>query len=225
MRWYGFVGLALLLAVAFMGCEAKTRYNVLSFFFDGVPPSEAPKQIEAAGPTPPKTPSKIEAPTLEVFTHKPFGTNQCAFCHDLSQGNRVDTSSALCFRCHGDEKAKGKIVHMPVALGNCLTCHDPHQSGFKYQLKSPPPMLCFNCHDQALMEGRVKHAAVEQAGCPFCHSPHSSGEAKLLQMPVPDLCTACHGADHSHIKDMLKAKLVCTQCHSPHSTKEAKLLK
>lgn len=214
-----------LLAIVLMGCNAKNHYKILSFFFDGVPPPEAPKTMEAAPRDSKVTADKPEAPLREIFTHKPFGANQCTLCHDLSQGNRVDTSSALCFRCHGDEKAKGKMVHMPVALGDCLTCHDPHQSGFKYQLRSSPPMLCFNCHDQALMEGRVKHAAVELAGCPFCHSPHSSRENKLLQMAIPDLCIACHGADHSHIKDMLEAKLVCTQCHSPHSTKEAKLLK
>lgn len=220
IRPCGLASLALLLAVALGGCDVKTHYKTLSFFFDGVPPPEAPKPTEAAAPTPPKP----GAPSREVFTHKPFGANQCAACHDLAQGNRPDTSSALCFRCHGDEKAKGKVVHLPVAYGDCLACHHPHQSGYKYQLKNPPPTLCFQCHDPALMGGKVKHPAVEQVGCPFCHSPHSAGEERLLQMPLPDLCIACHG-DIPHIKDMVGAKLVCTQCHSPHSTQEAKLLK
>ncbi len=207
------------------GCNAKTHYRTLSFFFDGVPPPEAPKAEEAKVPSTAEVARKPEALPSEIFTHKPFGENKCAHCHDLTRGNIVDTTSALCFRCHSNEKFKGNVVHYPVAEGLCLHCHDPHQSGFKYQLKSPAPALCFECHDQALMAGKVKHPAVEQAGCTFCHSPHSAQRPKLLQMEMPDLCLACHGKDISHVRDMVKYQPVCTKCHSPHSSQEAKLLK
>jgi predicted CXXCH cytochrome family protein len=217
--------LSFFLVITLGGCETNKNYKILSFFFDGVPPPEAPKPKETKVPSTTEVARKPETTPSEIFTHKPFGENKCAYCHDLTRGNIVDTTSALCFRCHSSEKFKGNVVHYPVAEGLCLHCHDPHQSGFKFQLRNSLSILCFDCHDKAIIEGKVKHPAVEMVGCTFCHLPHSSSESRLLQMPMPELCLACHDKDNSHIKDMVATKLVCNQCHSPHSTKEAKLLK
>jgi predicted CXXCH cytochrome family protein len=67
----------------------------------------------------------------------------CMSCHEIRTNHDVThvklitaTPYKLCLTCHADKDAtqiKGK-VH-PPAVRDCLTCHDPHESDNKNQLK------------------------------------------------------------------------------------------
>ena len=77
-RWRGPVaGLLVFIVGAFVsitliGCaDPQKRYEVLSFFFDGVPDPTAPK----------KQSSRLGGSGRRTVVHKPFADNLCNSCH------------------------------------------------------------------------------------------------------------------------------------------------
>ena len=59
------------------GCEGKTRYQVLSFFFDGVPPPEELKQEGG------KEGKKVTAQPQSTYReHGPYAARLCNSCHE-----------------------------------------------------------------------------------------------------------------------------------------------
>jgi predicted CXXCH cytochrome family protein len=222
------------IALISTACDVKTRHRVLSFLFDGVPPleqaeKEAPPEKTLKRPSARetrKTKRVAEKAPAKVYSHAPYAMKECGACHSRVQGNVVDTTSALCFRCHSDEMVKSEIVHAPVAAGECLGCHNPHQSPNEHLLSRKLPDLCWQCHDEGIMAGEVRHPAAEGGGCPQCHSPHSGEGEWFLLKPVPKLCEECHrGEGSGHVAQMLSEKAVCVGCHDPHSSKQSNLLR
>ena len=78
------------------------------------------------------------------FVHSAIAMG-CTSCHEIRVAKDVTrvklitaTPAALCLTCHADKNAadlKG-TVH-PPAVRDCLKCHSPHQSDYKYQLLKP----------------------------------------------------------------------------------------
>src|SRR5689334_20334989 len=68
----------LAIACFWAGCTAQKKYQVLSFFFDGVPDPNAPRG--ASGGRGPGEANGTFQP-LVASTHKPFVEEKCDACH------------------------------------------------------------------------------------------------------------------------------------------------
>ena len=165
-------------AVLSVGCNATSRYKVLSFFFDGVPPpptTEAPEGKQAATPA-----SAIPSRQVGYREHGPYAARLCNACHESAATNAlVAPREQLCFKCH-EFRTDKKYVHGPLASGGCLACHDPHSSQYRYFLVSESDSFCFHCHDREAIARIGAHGGVEQK-CTACHDPHMSNRKYLLR--------------------------------------------
>jgi predicted CXXCH cytochrome family protein len=167
--------LALLCSSLLLGCEGKTRYQVLSFFFDGVPLPEAPK-IE-----PIEDPQKKSVQMASVYIeHGPYGAKQCGACHQSGSNNLVLPIKELCFKCHALDLRK-KNLHGPLASGGCKICHNPHGSRYPFLLVAEPKEFCLYCHDREDIARNPVHAGMNGAQCTECHDAHGSDNEYLLR--------------------------------------------
>ena len=167
---------------------------------------------------------KLAEPTEGGSVHEALSMG-CSACHELADGGKfriMDTGDVLCYMCH-DAKNTKAAVHGPVASGDCVMCHNPHQSPHpKLLLDSPLSKLCFNCHDEAMSKLQHVHAPVAEGECTSCHDPHESPYSKQLIEDGNTLCLMCHmdveeAIDKKkHVHDAIEMA-GCTGCHSPHS--------
>ncbi len=134
----------------------------------------------------------------------------------------------LCYECH-DPKNEKEFVHEPAQKGECLKCHDIHNSPNLYLVKTDPVGgLCLDCHDLEIPKGNLVHGAVEEGTCTGCHNPHQANNKALMNSTKLDrLCRKCHKPIRKEFKkefvhDPFKKK-DCFACHQPHSSKEAHL--
>ena len=193
----------LLLPALLVACSATTRYEVLSFFFDGVPdPSE--QYGEAIGPqgNPLRVLSleeraRIQAERLKqrpVFFHRPFEEKKCEECHTFAGARKggwmqglpklLVPKEQLCKRCH--EPPEARFVHGPVALGLCALCHEAHRSDYPHLLKAERSReLCTKCHEGETFVTEKEHAEYEDRDCASCHDPHGSDRPSLLREDAP----------------------------------------
>lgn len=174
--------IALLLFCALCSCSPVTRHQVLTTIFDGVPSMPPAEQICAEYATDMLAKEKAERegkgkPAAEVqqaSSHRPYAEKQCDDCHDKTteSGFVVKNKLDLCFHCHTDF-IKGGYVHGPVAVGDCLACHDPHTSTLPVLLKVKAADICAVCHKEGRQAASM-HASTVTAGmaCVSCHSPH-----------------------------------------------------
>lgn len=178
-------------------------------------------------------------PTLgrETFVHMPVQERECGICHGASPEHRVNPNkyafgkikviSDVCFECHLRFQT-GKFTHSPVRSGECLACHDPHGSPYKFLLIAQGGALCFSCHDEGIVSERYVHGPADAGGCLACHEPHSSKHMKNLRAASPNLCFTCHPEREREFRE---AKVVhkpamedCTNCHNPHSAAKQYML-
>jgi predicted CXXCH cytochrome family protein len=87
----------------------------------------------------------------------------------------------VCFACHDDFLGPAKFKHQPADDGDCLECHNPHQSEFKGLLKQGDPQVCYECHEPADLAGVKAHTAAAGAGCVKCHDPHAGKDKYFLK--------------------------------------------
>ena len=168
IRW------VLLLAILH-GCAGKTRYQVLSFFFDGVPPPGE----SASGPG--RGGQKGGAPATlapRYVAHGPYAAKQCEACHVKASNRLVMPINELCFQCHALDIRK-RHLHGPLASGDCKVCHAPHGSRYPFLLVSEPKESCLHCHDADAIARKEVHRRTE-AQCTACHDAHSSDNEYLL---------------------------------------------
>lgn len=169
---------ASMVAVALVapGCDPMTRYRVLSFLFDAVPPpqvAKAPSAKDATGAAAPVTRVTFNA-------HGPYGAKLCNACHNPGAFNAlVLPREELCFKCH-EFKLDKKYIHGPLASGGCTACHDPHSSKYRYLLRSESDTFCLYCHDRQAVAANPAHASAEEK-CTACHDPHMSDRRYLLR--------------------------------------------
>jgi predicted CXXCH cytochrome family protein len=184
------VGLILLiwLGVFAVSCHETDRHRILTFFFDGVGPLR-PAGIEEVR----IDPNFAQSPQEPLwYVHEP--RKDCTLCHG-KRGQKLFAPEAilialvpaLCHNCHDDYTVSAQFVHGPVAVGQCLFCHNPHKSRIQYLLKEPEPKLCYKCHDINVIESMPAHLTVQPSACTDCHNPHASPTKALLKKDRPQL--------------------------------------
>lgn len=162
--------------IAGTGCSVEEHYELLSFFFDGVPnPNALPVVSNAGNPA-----TMRQSPTY--VAHVPWIEQKCDACHS-SRFERTAVESSVCASCHGAVQDGHRYMHGPVALGACLWCHVGHESAYAALLKESPRIVCARCHDPAMLSvDRVPEHADEEVSCLRCHSGHG-GDNRLMLKP------------------------------------------
>jgi predicted CXXCH cytochrome family protein len=174
-------------------------------------------------------------------THEPLKEGDCTACHKpvnpvhpLKGGKSftlTEKGAALCYQCH-TPYGKKKVIHPPVADGECAYCHRPHGGGGRYLLDPTDDRteLCLGCHDGADFKRKVRHGPVAVGACVKCHDPHESNEKKLLPGPIWETCLKCHT---DFVKALSESPFIhppvkggpCTACHNPHSSDYNQLIR
>ena len=174
--------LLLLIACSLAGCDPVSRHKVVTTIFDGYPSLPPPQQYCAEYAEKRAAEVKEElsgekadkaAAGASQSQHLPYREKSCNDCHDKSKQNGlVAPRNELCFVCHADF-IKGSYVHGPVAIGDCLACHQPHSSGFAALLKTEKSAICFKCHrEKRVTSGMHEKVAAQHMVCVDCHDPH-----------------------------------------------------
>jgi len=164
------------------------------------------KEQEKVAKAPKPKPKKVVKPLpleeypkeflpLKKVLHRPFKQGACAICHVVDEHGKVIKKGKkypltkprvdeLCYSCHKERYTK-KYDHKPVKKGECLKCHDPHQSNTERLLKAKTvPLLCVKCHSPknakklkiekfVNINVKYKHKPVDK-DCRNCHDPHTS---------------------------------------------------
>ncbi|UCH79649.1 MAG: hypothetical protein JSW20_07780 [Nitrospiraceae bacterium] len=170
------------------------------------------------------------------FLHKPVTEDRCSSCHRAdSYPDKLGIKSRnhMCSECHKkmeDEVLTSKFIHGPVKSGDCLACHDPHDSDQPFFLRRPYSQLCSTCHKlEKMVKGKSVHQPVKDGNCGLCHDPHASDYNFRLTAFGANLCVGCHdnfvtGMTKQHIHEPL-LKTGCSDCHDPHSGEDSIRLK
>ena len=161
------------------------RHEILTFFFDGVPPLH-PEQAVSPGAG---AASGTDERDIVWVTHAV--RKDCNLCHlqmKSSQWAVPDFAKPvpeLCYTCHAEYRnLHRRYVHGPVAVGQCLFCHDPHRSQYAGLLKEDIPRLCTKCHQENDIAKIPSHSLAMTTRCNQCHEPHA-GDARYLLRSAP----------------------------------------
>jgi len=178
------IGLMLLVffGIFVVSCDEVERYKTLTFFFDGVPPLGQEELINSNFQESTQT-----RPKQLWYVHEP--QKDCTLCHGKRKQQRGFSLQVrltapvpkLCYGCHADYTVSASFVHGPVAIGQCLFCHNPHKSKIEHLLKEPEPKLCYLCHDINTVELIPAHFTNQQFACTGCHNAHASPVKALLK--------------------------------------------
>jgi predicted CXXCH cytochrome family protein len=173
-----------------------------------------------------------EAPDYRF--HTDANEAPCRKCHDVNPSEEkatgLDPKSNPCLSCHLEMSGR-KIVHGPIAIGGCASCHRFKGAGERYGRIAEGAELCFTCHDEfrKALTRPHKHEPASEGRCTACHDPHGSQEKFQLRRYVADLCYSCHtdtmplGGASSH-EPYRRGR--CDECHTPHGTdRDDKLLR
>jgi predicted CXXCH cytochrome family protein len=172
-----------ILMALLIGCSSIHSYKTLSFFFDGVPKPEnkiTTHKLDSISRTDSTSLAQNLIPTQKPLMnyHPPYQEKECASCHDKSaMGKFTSPQPELCYQCHDDFKNAYKVLHGPVAGGQCTACHNPHQSEKENLLSRTGQSLCLYCHDSDQIMASETHKGIQDANCTDCHNPHG-GENK-----------------------------------------------
>lgn len=224
----------ILLLTALSGCEPQFRHRMLTFFFTGVPPlddREGGEELKDQPTSPAKHQPAVALSDEKLFSHPLWLAGVCNPCHQTTSTFRIPgirnksvlafktgggmvgkltlPENRLCTQCHTDKipqraLAENLWLHNTTAKGDCLACHDPHQSGIPKTLRQPPALICTSpCHDKGKFTLTPVHQTTDP--CLSCHNPHMginknllTKEYKEIKQPVapppghPEL-----GGDHS----------------------------
>lgn len=90
----------------------------------------------------------------------------------------------ICTTCHTDKTGLRAIkddlwLHNPTAKGECLACHDAHQSKQRGVLRRPPEQLCQPCHPAEKLAAIPMHSTSNKP-CLSCHNPHMGKDRRML---------------------------------------------
>ncbi len=183
--------IVLLMCLFLAACVPEQRYRVLTFFFDGVPKPEEATSDSAEGGSSVKEPGASDTEqqavdnqtnAVTVFRHKPYMDRACDRCHDRTSNSYLRMPiQELCFSCHDRTSFTGAYIHGPVAVRQCLACHEPHQSKIPHLLKYGDEALCFMCHKESTIRKISGHE--NRNRCLDCHDPHAYNNPFFL---LPD---------------------------------------
>ena len=155
------------------------------------------------------------------FIHRVVTDTGCTKCHNPHGGAKrnllvTQDVAKLCGECHDPTKpmplaADGKPrkaserkdrqelptfakQHEPVSKGNCLACHENHNSDYEALLQDDQQKLCLACHQKVgktlVGAGRVHKPVTEK--CTMCHVAHGGSVERLLTLEPKALCLSCH---------------------------------
>lgn len=170
----------------------------------------------------------------KAHLHKAAKTGtSCKNCHKPVEPNKhafkplPENRSVLCLDCHDEMEATKKQLHKPFKTGNCIKCHDPHQSDEPKLLKKTPQKLCLGCHDEQEPSKKHLHKPFKAGNCTKCHDAHQSDHEKQLKKPVRELCLGCHDEQEPSKKHLHKPFKTgnCAKCHDAHQSDQPKQLK
>lgn len=116
--------------------------------------------------------------------HQTASLDECLSCHTGREGSFAAATAPapeLCYGCHEPLDDK-RFLHGPLAVGECLSCHDPHGGVGPFHLKDKEVSLCLSCHDAGSVQ---QHGGWQQAmaegSCSTCHDPHQSDTRFLVR--------------------------------------------
>lgn len=209
IKGFGHILITLFLTASLSGCEPKRQHEVLTFFFTGVPPLDesgvAKNSREEQSPQV-RQQAKRTLSNQILYSHPVWERGVCDPCHvnsdrfstpgiqkkpqtvfrttGIMPGELTLAKNKLCIQCHRDKteqraKTENLWLHNTTAKGDCLACHDPHQSKNTKILLKPPAKICFPCHEEGLFMATQAHQTEEE--CLFCHNPHMGLNKNLLK--------------------------------------------
>jgi len=144
------------------------------------------------------------------FSHTPYADGKCDQCHRTSgfqlfgrskptgkfkkgggmPGELIMPVEELCNHCHEyrsftKAESDGLWLHTPAADGECMECHDPHQSENPNILLEAPDKICNQCHDEDFDMDIADHRKME--GCLNCHTPHLGRNSGMLKKDYTEI--------------------------------------
>jgi DmsE family decaheme c-type cytochrome len=173
--------------------------------------------------------SNAEHMTFNRSVHARAGVG-CTSCHDIHKAKEAqfllnEKQPALCFNCHGENKAefmKPFRHRVTEGLVQCSDCHNVHGGTAEKQLRTSVSQdaVCFKCHTDKKGPFVFEHEPVKSEGCSACHTPHGSNNPRLLNASQMNaLCLQCHtfsgglaGAAGPHPQNTKSQ--ACTLCHT-----------
>ncbi len=173
--------------------------------------------------------SKNSKPSF--FIHRFIELTKCELCHSKNlKVIKISKGNCTTGICH-QNILKNKFVHGPVAIKNCIACHNPHGAKNRKLLIQTGKNLCFLCHKEKKIEFNKKfqHKPVSDGNCTLCHDPHGSPiKYQLKGKTINNFCYKCHKK-----KKFLGKKYVhgpvgvgnCLSCHDPHASNNKYLIK
>ena len=194
------------LMLALAGCSPQSRHRLLSVFFTGVPPLEEtqiPQQEETASLN--RLDRQVTPSKSRFYSHPTWADGQCRPCHVTKSdftvpgvtlkssiefrsgggmpGKLTKPRNIICLQCHTDKSPLRALkdnlwLHNTTAQGNCLECHDPHQSRQPHILNRERRQVCFPCHDKGDFRTTPAHQTPKL--CLECHNPHMGVNRNLL---------------------------------------------
>ncbi|MBN1359021.1 MAG: hypothetical protein JW993_00435 [Sedimentisphaerales bacterium] len=178
---------ALGLAALFLlpaSCDRTRRHEVMTYFFDGVPPLSG--EMADIGSFDPNANGETRSVAAGGWVvHEAI--KNCTDCHGARQRTSfsrkvilVAEPPTLCYTCHTEYATLEGWVHGPVATGDCLFCHEPHKTRNEFLLTSPVPELCYQCHLPEAIHAIEHHVDSSYAHCIDCHDGHASASRSLL---------------------------------------------
>jgi predicted CXXCH cytochrome family protein len=180
-------------ALLLCGCDPVTRHQALTTLFDGVPrmppakefcQEELAREAKAAQSGSAPTEKAGEAAPPKLLNHAPYAEKKCPDCHGNDkdkEGGLVVPRLELCAVCHPNFLT-GAFQHGPAAVGDCLACHEPHQSTHPPLLVAEKSVLCTRCHHED-RSAKEMHERFRDKGisCVQCHDPHAGNDRFFLK--------------------------------------------
>lgn len=193
-----FMVLALVALPFLVSCgDPLTRNKTLTTFFDGVPDLPPVEELceEYMGDKYKEYYDALAARLQEAAGegqegkksayrsyHRPFEEKNCEGCHNFKSSNLlIRPADQLCFVCHKNF-IRGSQVHGPVAVGDCLACHFPHDSPYPALLQKPRNTICSKCHQEERLAANMHEQVINhEMNCVDCHDPHSGNAQYFLK--------------------------------------------
>ena len=188
------------LMLSFLACAPQTRYEVLSFFFDGVPdPNVRELPPEEGGGVPPRAATSFQDRTAlaaRKSTITLISTPPREF-RSYSAGE-----SAFARRRVGEDDTD--VFHHQMERKQCLICHNS-AFGLEPTVRIEAE-FCDQCHEEKRKREGPSHGDYRMSHCFPCHQGgHSSPYPEFRQGPAAEQCLVCH--DKDSIAKKTKAQL------------------
>jgi hypothetical protein len=159
------------------------------------------------------------------------GTIGCETCHLAGHGPRDPDNprflrgapyrarNGVCFKCHHDDRGRGRNLHAEVAAGRaCDACHEGPATAAQQTpgkigaLRAEPVFLCLLCHAAPKHPASADHT-VRPRPSSFLTIDHARAPLTLGKV-------TCHSCHDSHGKDQKThflrtgaGRAVCSNCH------------